>query len=1170
MNLQELEAEVSVALEPAFRGQLLARGQARSMIWRNGSLPTGAPPFAKTLSYDLVSYGDALLVHAMKIRGEGGDEHLARRAFLQAGEAIEAVVANGAPDDPYRGFLRILSAAAFHLGRASARAYSMLVASLDNANLSRLEHALALLILRSLDQLEDQIAGWRASGEASDSRLVDVLESQGVQVDDADLEGQFEDSVLAALDAALCDQFYSGLSNFLHALQIGEEALVGRAREVLQTGLTVSGDVNMVPQWWCFRLTIDLINDLWQASLQQLLPQTLPNGESAAWEEARGLFTASLYRRQRAEIDLWPSQIEGAHRSVDCSDNLVVSLPTSAGKTRIAELCILRCLSDGKRVVFVTPLRALSAQTESTLQKTFSPLGKSVSALYGGVGTSAFDEDTFRARDIVVATPEKLDFALRNDPSILDDVGLIVLDEGHMIGLGEREVRYEVQIQRLLNRADAGERRIVCLSAILPDGEKFDDFVGWIRRDREGGAVRADWRPTRLRFGEVLWSNGRARLQLRVGNERPFVPTFFREKQPPRGRRKAPFPRDQRELVIATAWRMLDDGQSVLIYCPERRSIKPYADAIIDLASKGCIGPALNQDDRLLADALTIGREWLGDGHPILGCLKLGVAIHHGALPTPFRKEMERLLRDGVLKVTVSSPTLAQGLNLTATTIIMHAIEHYRDGKRQMIEASDFKNVVGRAGRAFVDVEGLVLFPIFDRQVTLRRKWDKLIENTACHEMESGLLRLVIVLLTRLNDALDKPRPDEFLDYVLNNAAAWEFPTIAQEKEGDSKQAASQWHRYLAVLDTALLSLIGEEELSIEDLSVRLDELLSSSLWQRQVARHQESAQALLRATLEGRAKVIWAQSSNSQRRGYFLAGVGLASGQALDALAAEVNPLLVEANGAILARDRDRALGAILGLATRLFAIEPFVPDPFPEEWRFVLELWLKGEPIARDGIGQNDEILRFVENGLVYKLPWAIDAVRVRARANEDVFDTDGSGFTVDDFQTGLVVPCVETGTLNPCAARLIQAGFTSRLAAIKAVSDTDADFTNAFELREWLQSADVLFLSEVESWPTPESHRLWLAYRDQYVPAEESVWSVQTGQFPVTWHGREAPPEGEILRIRFAADGEGVVLSPAFEELGSLNIKLGHPPAGLFDARANGRTSITYTYRGPMDLK
>lgn len=54
----------------------------------------------------------------------------------------------------------------------------------------------------------------------------------------------------------------------------------------------------------------------------------------------------------------------------------------------------------------------------------------------------------------MVATPEKLDFALRNDPSLLDDVGLLVFDEGHMIGLSEREVRYEVQIQRLLRRAD--------------------------------------------------------------------------------------------------------------------------------------------------------------------------------------------------------------------------------------------------------------------------------------------------------------------------------------------------------------------------------------------------------------------------------------------------------------------------------------------------------------------------------------------------------------------------------------------------------------------------------------------------------------------------------------------------------------------------------------------
>jgi len=145
----------------------------------------------------------------------------------------------------------------------------------------------------------------------------------------------------------------------------------------------------------------------------------------------------------------------------------------------------------------------------------------------GASGLAGFDEDAIRQRHIVVATPEKLDFALRNDPSLLDDVGLLVFDEGHMIGLSEREVRYEVQIQRLLRRADAAQRRIVCLSAILPEGDQLDDFAAWLRRDQPGGLVKNDWRPTRLRYGEVVWNGQHARLNLRVGQERPFVPRFL-------------------------------------------------------------------------------------------------------------------------------------------------------------------------------------------------------------------------------------------------------------------------------------------------------------------------------------------------------------------------------------------------------------------------------------------------------------------------------------------------------------------------------------------------------------------------------------------------------------------------------------------------------------------
>ena len=156
-----------------------------------------------------------------------------------------------------------------------------------------------------------------------------------------------------------------------------------------------------------------------------------------------------------------------------------------------------------------------------------------VSSLYGSTGINGLDDDALRSSDIVVATPERLDFAIRSDPTVLDDVGVVVLDEGHMIGASEREVRYEAQIQRLLRRSDASTRRIVCLSAVFP-GTQLDDFVAWITDDATDGLHRETWRPTRQRFGLVEWRGGYARLGVTVGVDQPFIPRYFEAKHPDR------------------------------------------------------------------------------------------------------------------------------------------------------------------------------------------------------------------------------------------------------------------------------------------------------------------------------------------------------------------------------------------------------------------------------------------------------------------------------------------------------------------------------------------------------------------------------------------------------------------------------------------------------------
>ncbi|MEE8060130.1 MAG: DEAD/DEAH box helicase [Pseudomonadales bacterium] len=971
---------------------------------------------------------------------------------------------------------------------------------------------------------------------------------------------------LPIVDAAITDNYYSALSLFLMALERGDEEYLDQSIATLQVGLDISSELNTVPQWWVHRITIHLLGDLWSSCFHQVLPVEPPDGNGPDWQALRWYFIALLYKRKKSEIDLWPSQLEGAKRAIDQSDNLVVSLPTSAGKTRIAELCILRCLAAGKRVLFVTPLRALSAQTEVGLRRTFTPLGKSVSTLYGSIGTSDFEQDAIRSKDIVVGTPEKLDFALRNDPSLIDDVGLIVLDEGHMIGLNEREIRYEVQIQRLLKRPDADARRIVCLSAILPEGDQLEDFVKWLRRDEEGEAVKSEWRPTDLLFGEVVWNGQRGRLNIKVGEEQSFVPGFVKSSIPSLpnpGVRKTLFPKNAQELSLATAWRLMEDGHTVLIYCPQKSSVEAFAKVIVDLNRRGALPSVLSVPEENLELAKILGLEWLGEGHPILECLNIGVAVHHGSLPTPFRKEIEKLLRGGILKLTISSPTLAQGLNLAATAVIIQSL--YRSGNK--IEASEFKNVIGRAGRAFVDIQGLVIHPMFDRHDWRRGQWEGLINDTKTRNMESGLLRLVCSLVSRMHKNLGKPPLADLIEYVANNASGWVFHEVAGEEDNERAQQMEKWSKYISSLDGAILSLIGESDVGEDKIPELLDEILASSLWQRRLVREKEDIQKLLNTALVQRAKHIWSNSSSSQRRGYFLAGVGLETGQKLDAIADEANNLLIVANSHISDANEDEAITAITQLADLIFQIQPFTPNTFPENWKDVLALWLRGEPIVNIDTGDIGVVLQFVEDGLVYRLPWGMEAVRVRAEANHDDIS---EGTTIDDYETGLVVPAVENGSLNRSATMLMQAGFNSRQAAIKAVTDCATTFTTSFALNLWLRSDIVIQNTLSGVWPTPETSSMWKAYIEEYQPSESTIWSQESTVIPVAW---VSPPDRPLpstkLRLVNSDDDQTNIVAANGEIIGRAEHCLNLLKGGVYYAAVNadGR-NLDLTYIGPGD--
>ena len=1149
----ELTAFLTAATVDGILGRLLYRGAAWSLMREEGELPKNAPPLGATIETDLAEHGFALLRGAMALRAKTGASHLTNKAFERAGNAFEALVRNGNRESPDRGFRRTIAASAYHLAGYSAVAYSLFNETSEDLNITPGETAVRHLILRDLDKLRGFVREWLDDHAHSDERIAKALGGEEPDIDEV---------LSAILNTTVC----RALAYFDFALETGEPEPIDSARKLLATAVSLADNAENVPLWWISNLCRHLIDDLWLHSMHQNLPIEPPEGAEEKYPDLRRLFISSLYARKTSEVELWPSQREAAQRSTDVTDNLVVALPTSAGKTRVAEIAALMTLSSERRVLIVTPLRALSAQTERSFRKTFAPLGFSVSSLYGASGLSSGDEDALRTREIIIATPEKLDFALRSDPTLIDDVGLIVLDEGHMIGPSEREIRYETLVQRLLRRADKGDRRIVCLSAILPSGDELDDLTAWIRSDEPGEPVRSDWRPTRQRFGALTWRGKNALLRLDLDDDGPFLDKFVVEKAA-LGKEKTPYPRKNSHLTLFAAWEFASQGKRTLIFSTQANWVESYGKQVVDLCKRGYLDSLL-ENEASIARAMEVGKEWLGEEHPAVACLKLGVAIHHGRLPSPFLRELEFLLSEGTLRVIVASPTLSQGLNLNAAVLLVPAL--YRASEK--IKGEEFANVAGRAGRAFVDVEGLIVHVMFDKLDWRKKEWRELVASAKARTLKSGLIQIVTEILHRLSreGVLDR---DDAWEYLANAREAWRSPkeeaAVAErlaadaghgidggddEDSSDGEEEAideEPLSQLVERLDATVFGLIEALDSDRADLPKLLDEALKGSLWARQIARESENVAPLHKKLFEVRADLIWRTTTTQARRGHFAMGVGLEAGLTIDAMADELTELIDRADDAALSGDVDELTDTLGGLGERLLFIRPFILDKtnaLPMNWKAILRSWVSGEDVAKIG-AQN---MRTVEEAFTYRLVWALEAVRTRRMS------LGWSPSTV----AGGAAAVVETGVPRLMMAMLIRAGLPSRRAAMASIEDAMPIFVKPAEMRAWLESDEIAAYTDAGNWPTPDTAALWARFRTEALSGGIKKWSVE--RYKRLLDIEAVPPAGLYRIVTDEGDRRTWLTTPDYQRVAAFKRPAVDPKPSLFSGQLSGNSRLVETLR------
>lgn len=442
---------------------------------------------------------------------------------------------------------------------------------------------------------------------------------------------------------------------------------------------------------------------------------------------ARGVGSDMLDGRSISE--LWVSQLTALSQGLlDLSSSKIVKMPTSAGKTRVAELAIVYTLVNNPdaKCVYVAPYRALVSEVEQTFLGILRDLGYRVSSTQGvneDYSINAFEEELFRDTDVFVTTPEKLDLLLRARPEFLESVQLFVLDEAHIVDDLHRGMKIELLLTRLKRKLT--NAHFIVLSAVVPQ-ETLEDFALWFNSNPMRDILTANWRPSIQRRAKFEWlgQTGVIRYSqddhIPILTQQEFVPGIVKIRQyeyrhPETNRMRRPrFPEAGHKGQIAAelALKFAELGP-VLVFCPQTTFVSSVAKAIqerLEYATLSQENVASYFKPIEETRSFILAKEWLGDGD-ITSFLASGIAIHHGGLPDSLRKAVEQDFRQRKYQIIVATNTLAQGVNLPIRTVIIHSCRRFNleTNSPERIPARDYWNIAGRAGRAGEETEGLTI-----------------------------------------------------------------------------------------------------------------------------------------------------------------------------------------------------------------------------------------------------------------------------------------------------------------------------------------------------------------------------------------------------------------------------------------------------------------------------
>ncbi len=1079
------EAESLIATRQ-FRN-LVAQSHSRSVLRRFGTDTTQWPNYTSTLDQNLLYAAHMLFWQGLKLRDTTDFHSRGNELIKQGSEILEFLYSEmdlNAPDCLENLFNAALG---YYISGYYARSYVMMrELSLDtigspssdsNQQLPPEFELLRRLFLKDLSGLKQLTLDVVRSDQYSDVSISTGLRSNNLSEE-------------SALDQILRASLNRSISFFLEFPKSGRREYIDRAIELADQAASLAQKVRFVNWWWLFYCARHIFNEFDTSSFWTQLNPLLDNGNRPFVEQ----YIRSNYRRKPTVMELWPSQriafprIREVERKSYC-----IKMPTSAGKTRIAELAILQFLLDYKddpeaKCVYLAPFRSLAVEVETSLRQSFQSLGIRVSELYGGFELSPVERILMKQTKVIVATPEKIDAFIRYTPEIAANIHLIILDEGHMINPSERGVRFEFFIQRLVKRFENATTRFLFISAVLPN---VSEFALWITGNSEN-IIESDWRPSRLMLGELRWNGLQTSIYYtHVGHESiehecyvsGFIKTLAKD-QLKGTRRRNPFPNDLHEVIADAALRFAQQDMT-LVFVAQKRSVEPFADILLKviklkntLAKKSGETFELeieSEGQQLLQECISTAQETMGNDANFIEYLRAGFVIHHGDLPSRLRIKVEQLVRRQIVKLVVATTTLAQGVNMPIRTVIVHSLLHNRN---QLVSPLDFWNICGRAGRGMKEKEGQVLFAVHlaDEDQTLRidqtdegraarqeairqqriqsRYRHQLVDGYKTYRLRSGIAQLLEKVIAEWRHVYPTTDVLDLCQLLADNDLSW--------LQAESTRPIEELLDFLDAQIIALTEEQSKDEFTPDDLQ----ELIQRSLMALQL--ETEPAGEL---TAELATNILYARLTSIHKRvpdrlkrlTFYQLGFPLTDCQKVEDSKGTLLELYLSAVSYLewSVNERINFFVKILALIFQLNELSPSnssMSNHLKETWEFcweaALELWLQGytpnEIVKDQRIAEITtspaEISILIDSLFGYLGPWGVNAITVYLQSVTD--GTENSIPEIANYFSALL----KYGVHIPSASTLMVFGLESRKLALRLAKVCPNELMEPEALLNW----------------------------------------------------------------------------------------------------------------------